>query len=119
MKLLAVFGLLFVCLVTHVVYLSSVLRRQTRNREERRKAIEPNVTVSEVGRLDGKERIRIIRCSDDAFGAVLERRSGDEWHIERIAGPGAVFESAETAEAQAVKLAPWFKKKRLANRCPS
>lgn len=84
--------------------------RSWRRNEKRRKAIEPNVTVKEVVRFDGKERVRIIRCENETFGAVLERRNREEgeWLVELIAAPSAVFDSAEVAETQAATIAPWL-----------
>jgi hypothetical protein len=103
--------LLLAIVASHVFYLSWVMRRQQRSAEKAKLAIEPNVTIKQIVRADGKERVRIIRVGEAAFGAVLERhhKSTGEWLLEVIVAPGAVFDSADVAESEAARIAPWVR----------
>ena len=108
MNPLIVVAVMVVVLASQVAYVARRIQRRKENRERRLKEIGSGVTLKQIERVDGKERIRIIRCRNEAFGAVLERRIRDDWIIDAIANPGAVFESAGVAEVQALAIAPWL-----------
>jgi hypothetical protein len=81
------------------------LEERAKLRAERRlKILESSTSVKEFVRDDGRERIRIFRCPNETFGAVVESsRDHGIWIFDMLLGPGAVFDSVEAAELEADK----------------
>ena len=69
-------------------------------------------SVKSVVRKDGEERVRIIRDGEN-FGAIVEVLTSEGscscWTPVRMLGAGCIYDSAESAEAEAVSTVSWLK----------
>lgn len=100
---------LAILVFAHYSILASFERRHRRHLEEQKRTSEQGTTVKEIVRVDGQERIRIFNAANEGFGFVREVRKHDRWIYEYLAGPGAIFDTAEDAEHAAMIQLPWLR----------
>lgn len=107
-RMVVIVAVFFVWVAYRYVRYSRLSRRRRLYQEKGKILLEQSVTVKEIIRDDGMERVRIFDCAGQGFGAALELRSNEEWVFQYLVGPGAVFDSADAAEREAGTELSWL-----------
>ena len=70
--------------------------------EKRKAAFKPSITVKEIVRPDGKERMRIYRRAEGTYGVAIDSWSADGacWMGPFSPSTGAVYATPEIAERE-------------------
>jgi hypothetical protein len=77
--------------------------------DEKKKALPPVITVKEIVRPDGRERVRIFLRPEGTYGVAVDHAPLDEsgWCAPTSIGTGAVYASVEIAEREISLILPW------------
>jgi hypothetical protein len=77
--------------------------------ETKRNLLPPVITVKEIVRPDGRERVRIFLRPEGTYGVAIDHAPLDElgWCPPTSLGTGAVYASVEIAEREISLTLPW------------